>query len=612
MSDVMKSIPFGKLAEWMLQEQKTSGTVFGVRKSRKAGAQSGTIFGQKLENPVGPAAGPNTQLAQNIAACYYAGARFFELKTVQQMDGAELAACIPKPCILAEDEAYNCEWSTELYMSQALEEYVKAWALVHVMAVEFGLGDPNGMVFNLSVGYDLEGIRSPKVDGFIESLKDASGTAVFQECISWLKEHLALFERLTLADVEAIPASVSNSMTLSTMHGCRPEEIERIASYLLTEKHLNTYVKCNPTLMGYPFVRKTMDELGYGYMTFDDSHFKEDLQYEDAVPMLIRLLALAKEQKLAFGVKLTNTFPVKAVHGELPSEEIYMSGKALFPLAISVAAKLSEDFDGKLPISFSGGADHKNIEALVSCGIRPVTVATALLKPGGCQWITRMAEKTSGCGWEQRTDVDVEALKKLAQDAVQGKAYAKGANASGGGKKLDGKPPVLDCLQEGKRSEKTAAKAKTEVKAAAEKKTETKPQVQDAAAQTEVPARRVCGNCVDVCPNRANLLIRVPGMEILQILHVDGMCNECGNCRSFCRYAGRPYKDKFTLFDSVQDMDDSANDGFAPVDKENGTYRVRCSGKTYDLTKNRCVEGIPKGVQDLIGAVIDDYSYLLK
>lgn len=46
-----------------------------------------TIFGRDLETPIGPAAGPNSQLAQNIAASYYAGSRFFELKTVQIMDG---------------------------------------------------------------------------------------------------------------------------------------------------------------------------------------------------------------------------------------------------------------------------------------------------------------------------------------------------------------------------------------------------------------------------------------------------------------------------------------------------------------------------------------------
>lgn len=81
MSDIMKSIPFGQLMEWILNEYKKTGQVFGIQKAYVAD-QSKTIeiFGRKLENPVGPAAGPHTQLAQNLVAAYVAGARFFELK----------------------------------------------------------------------------------------------------------------------------------------------------------------------------------------------------------------------------------------------------------------------------------------------------------------------------------------------------------------------------------------------------------------------------------------------------------------------------------------------------------------------------------------------------
>lgn len=136
-----------------------------------------------------------------------------------------------------------------------------------------------------------------------------------------------------------------------------------------------------------------MDDLGYDYMAFTDFHFKDDLQYEDAVPMLKRLMDVAAQEGLSFGVKLTNTFPVDIKRQELPGEEMYMSGKALFPLSISVAARLAESFDGKLPMSFSGGADQKNIDQIVDCGIWPVTVATVLLKPGGYKWMTRIAEK---------------------------------------------------------------------------------------------------------------------------------------------------------------------------------------------------------------------------
>ena len=68
----------------------------------------------------------------------------------------------------------------------------------------------------------------------------------------------------------------------------------------------------------------------------------------------------------------------------------------------------------------------------------------------------------------------------------------------------------------------------------------------------------VCEVCCDVCPNRANVAIKVPGLAKHQVVHVDGMCNECGNCAVFCPYQeGRPTRTKLTLFWSEQDMENS-------------------------------------------------------
>ena len=582
MSDIMKSIPFGQLTEWILNEYKKTGQVFGIQKAYVAD-QSKTIeiFGRKLENPVGPAAGPHTQLAQNLVAAYVAGARFFELKTVQKMDGPELSACIPKPCIVAEDEAYNCEWSTELYVPQAMAEYIKGWILIHVIAKEFGLGSPDGFQFNMSCGYNLEGIKDKKIDDFIEGLKDAGDTAIFKECKQWLLEHISLFEHVTKEDIEAVPAEICNSITLSTMHGCPPQEIENIVTYLLKEKHINTYVKCNPTLLGYEFVRKAMDDLGYDYMAFTDFHFKDDLQYEDAVPMLKRLLETASQEGLSFGVKLTNTFPVDIKRQELPGEEMYMSGKALFPLSISVASRLAESFDGKLPMSFSGGADQKNIDQIVGCGIWPVTVATVLLKPGGYKWLTRIAEKADTCEIEKDGKVQVEELKKLATDSLTDAHYQKTVKKAAG-KQTEEKSPLLDCL-----------------------KKKDAPKVKEFARH-----KRVCGNCADVCPNRANVLIEVPEMELLQILHIDYMCNECGNCRSFCQYAGAPYKDKFTLFATEEDMEDSTNNGFTVLDAETKEVLVRIGDRQEKVKADQPSEILSENLGKLICTVINDYTYL--
>ena len=86
-----------------------------------------------------------------------------------------------------------------------------------------------------------------------------------------------------------------------------------------------------PHPAGLEFARKTLDGLGYDYIQFDDHHFNEDLQWEDAVPMFHRLMQRTGERGLEFGVKITNTFPVDVAAGELPSEEMYMSGRSSTP-----------------------------------------------------------------------------------------------------------------------------------------------------------------------------------------------------------------------------------------------------------------------------------------
>ena len=441
MSELMTPIPFRELMTWITTEYRRDGAVFGVHKPYKAGVKKLPIFGEAIETPFGPAAGPNTQLAQNIIAGYFAGARFFELKTVQKMDGADLAACINRPCILAEDECYNCEWSTELYVQQAFEEYVKAWCALKIMAKVYGLGDPNGFVFNMSVGYDLAGIQGEKIDTFLNGMVDASKTPIFQECIAVLKE----FFPGESDYIDTITPHVSGSVTVSTLHGCPPDEIERIASYLLEKKHLHTFVKCNPTILGYETARSILDSMGYDYIAFDDHHFKEDLQYADAVPMFHRLQALADKEGLEFGLKLSNTFPVDVKAGELPSEEMYMAGKSLFPLTTTMAAMMAKEFGGKLRLSYAGGADAFNIDKLFACGIWPITMATTELKPGGYQRFTQIGDKLDALDFKPFTGVDVVGIEALSLAARSDKYHVKAIKPLPR-RKLYEKVPLLDCF----------------------------------------------------------------------------------------------------------------------------------------------------------------------
>ena len=446
MSEIMRPMSIGHLMHWIMSEYEQKKSIFGIEKIVKhENGQALPIYEEKIESPFGPAAGPNSQLAQNIVAAYVAGSRFFELKTVQVMDGADLAACISRPCIIAGDECYNCEWSTELYVPQAFAEYVKAWVACKLIAKEYNLGDPDAFVFNMSVGYDLEGIKSPKVDKYINDMIEAKDTEVFKECINWALEHVNEFKNVDEEYIKNISSNVSNSITESTLHGCPPAEIERIATYLITEKHLNTFIKCNPTLLGYEYARKRLDGLGFDYIAFDDHHFVEDLQWADAVPMLHRLYDLCQEKGLEFGVKITNTFPVDVTRNELPSNEMYMAGRALFPLSIHVARLLTDEFQGKLRISYSGGATIENIKELFDAGIWPITMATNILKPGGYQRMSQIADELMECGSERFSGVNVAALAAI-DDGVEAKAMYRKPVKPLPERHVDKKLPLFDCF----------------------------------------------------------------------------------------------------------------------------------------------------------------------
>ncbi|MCD8116821.1 MAG: putative selenate reductase subunit YgfK [Oscillospiraceae bacterium] len=412
MSEKMIPLSYEELLAQIDGEYKAHGTIFGVSHLWHAPVKSLPIFGGRIESPLGPAAGPHTQLAQNIIAAYAAGARFFELKTVQIMDGDELAACVSRPCILAQDEGYNCEWSTELTVPQAMDEYIKAWRILKIISEKYGLGSADGFVFNMSVGYTMEGIGSEKITAYLDSMRDAG---------------------------------VSDSVTISTLHGCPPEEIELIANYLIGERGLNTYAKCNPTLLGYDFCRKTLDSLGYGYIAFDDRHFREDLQWKDAVSMFRRLQALAKHMGVEFGVKLTNTFPVDVTAGELPSEEMYMSGRALYPLTTELASRLSKEFGGALRISYSGGADWHSVEGLYKAGIWPITMATNLLRPGGYNRLAQLSQTVSRQPYDDFRGTNPKAAAALAKNALSDPWYKKPVKPILS-RKIEYKVPLTDCF----------------------------------------------------------------------------------------------------------------------------------------------------------------------
>ncbi|HQI88415.1 MAG TPA: hypothetical protein PLA63_03430, partial [Tenuifilum sp.] len=340
MSDKFSPIPAKQLLEIILKELDTHGTVFGYPSELFFNPNQGklptTIFGQTIDTPIGVAAGPHTQLAHNIVVAWLMGARYLELKTIQTLDELEIA----KPCIDMQDEGYNCEWSQELRVEESFMEYLKAWVIIHILNHKLQLGSKPNMVFNMSVGYNLEGIKKPNVQWFLNKMGNAT-----DELNQMVQELKAIYPAIGNID---IPAKLSDNITLSTMHGCPANEIEDIARYLLTERRLHTLVKLNPTLLGSSELREILNNKLRFRTNVPDIAFEHDLKYPDALKLIEALSAEAKTLNLTFGVKLTNTLESVNNKHVFPSEVdmMYMSGRALHPISINLARKLQNDFKG--------------------------------------------------------------------------------------------------------------------------------------------------------------------------------------------------------------------------------------------------------------------------
>jgi putative selenate reductase len=438
MSDKMNPLRFERLSRWIFEEYQRHGSIFGIPKDkfyRHENSHAGfRVFNELIETPIGPAAGPHTQLSQNIICSYLTGSRYIELKTVQALDSIEVI----KPCIDAYDEGYNTEWSQELTLEQSLEEYIKSWVLVNVLRDNLGLSqskDNTGVIFNMSLGYDLKGIRSEKMDRFISGMLNPK-----EQIDHYVNILQTLYPRLSPV---YLPKQITNSVTISTMHGCPPEELEDIGRYLIREKGLNIYVKLNPTLLGKDEVNRILKHTGFDYVSVEDETFEKDLHFEDAVNLIKSLQNYAKEYKRDFGIKLSNTLANKNISKILPGKERYLSGRALFPITVSLAYKLASEFGGKIKISYSGGASAYNLKDIIKTGIYPVTMVTDILKPGGYLRLFQMAMEMKGCSEEGQ--IQVERLKALAERSLTDAYYQKQTGKSYS-IKVDASLPFLDCI----------------------------------------------------------------------------------------------------------------------------------------------------------------------
>ncbi|HKZ92812.1 MAG TPA: FAD-dependent oxidoreductase, partial [Candidatus Limnocylindrales bacterium] len=436
MADRFRPISMEQLSHWVFDELEQQDSLFGVPRTaffvpRESDRFRLAVSGQLLETPFGVAAGPHTQMAQNIIVSWLVGARLIELKTIQTLDELDVS----KPCIDMQDEGYNVEWSSELKVFESFDEYLRAWVLIHALHHKLGFpGDRPGVIFNMSVGYDLAGIRKPNVQWYLDTMADAS---------AYLPDYVDIVARRypRVRDIE-VPARISDTVTLSTMHGCPPDEIERIATYLLVERGLHTSVKCNPTLLGADRVRRIIhDDLGFRDVPIPDEAFGHDLTYEDAVPMFHNLRRVASEEGRTFGLKLANTLEVTNWRTVFRADQVmYLSGRALHPVTANLASMIDEEFHGALLLSFAGGADCFNATDLLAAGLRTVTVCSDLLKTGGYLRMTLYIENLNAVMDElDATDLpDLVARTAVAGDGSAGLEQMLGSSTpTEGGLALD-------------------------------------------------------------------------------------------------------------------------------------------------------------------------------
>ncbi len=504
-------------------------------------------FGKPIATPVGPAAGPHTQLAHNLVLSWLAGGRFMELKTVQIDD--ELV--IPRPCIHVPHIGYNVEWSQELRIPQSAVEYVTGWFLIHVLASEHGPGLWPGVdcIFDLSVGYDLEGIRSEPVRRYMDTLRDASGL------LAGLRSQLPAALR-HWADIPC-PPCVCDTVTISTFHGCPAHEIEAIATQLLNWGY-HTVIKLNPTLLGHNRVRKMLDHMGYDHVRLDAQDFENDLQWGQLMDMLPRLEAQAATSELGFGVKFSNTLICRSEEAPFGDQNCYLSGPPLFALSTTLAAEFRDTVRNDLPITFSAGIDSKNLHEAIAGGLMPVTSCSDLLKGRGYARLTRQlrslekqmkaAGSTDLDAFISRDNGDIHEqaarnLRELQENVLDDPRYSRAKNVKPPNK-IGSSLDLLDCI--------------------------------------------TCDKCVPVCPNAANFTIPLPlgehdggrlrwtdgswdiqpGRRLIvekkhQIGNTGDLCNLCGECDTWCPEDGGPYIVKPTVFLSLDSFNDHPKrDGF--------------------------------------------------
>ncbi len=614
--------PFAALIERMFSELESADSIFDLPSKsfflgREGRDYSVPFHDKRAPTPLGPASGPQTQMAQNLVLSWLCGCRILELKTVQILDELE----IPRPCIDMETIGYNVEWSQELKLEQSLHEYVKGAMLIEILKASGKLKMAPGfgeVIYDMSVGYDLKGIQTERVQDYIRGMKDAS--AVVEHYRKQIPDRFSQFRDLDF------PTNLSNSLTLSTFHGCPPDEIERIIDFLLNEHSLNCIIKLNPTLLGEERVRELLQGvMGYEAVNVPSKAFQTDTSWDQAQGFVQRLGVTADQLGLGFGVKFSNTLIVENHRSFFPEseKEMYLSGPPLHVLATNLVDRFRDRFGDHYPISFSAGIDRKNFADAVAIGLTPITSCSDLLKAGGYSRATtyfrELDSRMDRLGVNTIPDYIIKAYGNAEQALSECGKDAEDSKIDECRKALEEGTSLLEAAGEDLYGRWLSQCKLLNTQTYAENTTldQRYALVKNSKPPTKVGSMLelfdclTCDKCIPVCPNDANFMLSIPpeqvpvktltfqdgswsveesGKLVLekkhQIANFADFCNECGNCDIFCPEDGGPYVLKPRFFGSRESFREFSNhDGFF-IERNNGgdTVLARFSQDEYEST----------------------------
>jgi len=508
----------------------------------------------------------------------------------------------------------------ELTLAESLEEYVKAAMLVEMLVASGELPLVPGFertLFDMSVGYDLAGISGARVTAFLDGLRDAT------PAVERLRGEIPP-EHRTLRDLPFATA-LSSTLTLSTFHGCPPDEIERIVRHLQERHRLHCIVKLNPVLLGPEETHRLLhDALGYHEIHVPEGAFARDASWTQMTDFVGRLGESAAAAGLGFGVKFSK-------HPDRREPPLLLPGQRARDVPVGPAAPRARD-GARRPLP-------ARVRRPLSHLLRGRDRARQLRRDGGAR---------AGAGHRLHRPAQARRLRprprlpdrprredargRRAHDRRVGdprlRARPRRARARG---RRSGRGLARALPERARHGRRPRSRAGTPLFArwvsearllnSADHAARAAADPRYAAGAHRALPRKIgrhlelfdcinCEKCVPVCPNDANFFFALEPCRV-EIVHVrraggrwlarDGgafeiretrqignfadFCNDCGNCDVFCPEDGGPYLIKPRFFASAAAWEaDRPRDGFHLERRGDGfVAHARFAGRDYRL-----------------------------